>query len=84
LPYSVSGMETINVKWAITPVATCFSSAGPKQVTGPQVPPVRVEFRLLFHDVTLPQRPPNQWINSLAVRLAYNWAAALGETMMVV
>ena len=84
LPYSAPGMEAIDVEWAITPVATRVSSAGPKQVTGPQVPPVWVEFRLWFHDVTLPQRPPNQWINSLTVRFAYTWAAALGETMMVV
>jgi len=84
LPYSAASMEPINVKRAMAPVTTCVSSARSKRVTGRQVPPVWVKFRLWFHDVTLPQRPPNQWINSLTVRLVYTWAAALGETMMVV
>ena len=84
LPYSVSGMEAINMKWATALVAPSISSAGSKEVTGLKMPPKWVEFGVWFHGVTLPQSPPNQWISSLPVRFAYTRAAALGETMMVV
>jgi hypothetical protein len=33
---------------------------------------------------TLPQNPPNQWIRSWVVRLAYTLAAALAEIVIVV
>jgi hypothetical protein len=77
-------METINVKRAAAFVSPGFTPTSPEELATPEVPAICENFALSFHVVTLPQTLPNQWINSFATRFAYTWAAALGETVIVV
>jgi hypothetical protein len=69
---------------AVALVSTHFSTAGSEEWADPEVSPECVQFVICLHSVTLPQSPPNQWISSLVVRLAYTLAAALAEIMIVV
>ena len=84
LPNPHPSMEAIDVKGTIASIRTGLPPTWPEHRAGRQMPAIWVKVVFCFHDVTLPQEPPNQWINSFAVRAAYTRAAALGDTMMVV
>jgi hypothetical protein len=75
---------TLDVKRAITQVEPNLPATWSEEPAWCEVTPIGVWFVVLVHDITLPQVPLNQWINSFVLRFEYTRAAALGETMIVV
>ena len=83
-PNPLPVVDSVDVKGTIAPINTGVSAPWSEELAGYEMPTIWVEVAFCFHDATLPQGPPNQWISSFVVRAACTRPAALGDTMMVV